>query len=394
MICGGFGFEHMAVRTAPPDQGYEHDSPMHLLLVISSLGGGGAERVMSRLADGWAASGVRVTLATFESASRDFYRVHETVARLSFVDETKNQKSRLPGSIRRTRWLRGVMQQSHPDAVISFTDRTNVLTLLAAQGLKLPVIVSERVDPTMYDPGFVWLAGRRLAYPQATAIVVQTHGIQQWARSHFPRTRSVVIPNPAPESVPAGVPVPPPQVIAAGRLTSQKGFDLLIDAFSNVSSRWPDWNLRILGEGEDRSKLESRIAQLGLKGRVELAGQCSDAIEQIAGSSIFVLSSRFEGFPNVLVEAMSTGRAVIATDCRSGPADLVEHGVNGLLVPPEDVRALETSLDRLIANPEERHRMGASARGIHERLSSENILQQWNALLRDCCGMAPLRQTA
>jgi glycosyltransferase involved in cell wall biosynthesis len=337
---------------------------------------------------------VQVTLATFDSAEGDFYPLAETIARRSYNDESSGQKKILHSSIQRTRWLRRVMQQTRPDTVISFTDRTNVLTLLAAQGLDIPVIVSERVDPTMYDPGRAWRIGRRLTYPTATAIVVQTGEIEQWARLHFPRTRAVIIPNPAPVSVPPGDRTPIPQIIAAGRLTRQKGFDLLLDAFSHVASRWPEWNLKILGEGEARPELEARIRQLGLVDRVTLAGQRSDALDQIAASSIFVLSSRFEGFPNVLVEAMSTGRAVVSTDCRSGPADLVDHGINGLLVPPEDVSALTSAMEQLMANPADRIRLGSSARTIHERLSLKNILDQWNRLIQECCSQIPLPHAA
>ncbi len=125
-----------------------------------------------------------------------------------------------------------------------------------------------------------------------------------------------------------------------------------------------------------------------------LAGQCSDALDQIAASSIFVLSSRFEGFPNVLVEAMSTGRAVVSTDCRSGPADLVDHGINGLLVPPENVSALTSAMEHLMANPADRIRLGSSARSIYERLSLKNILDQWNLVIQECCSQIPLPHAA
>ena len=367
---------------------------MRLLLVISSMGGGGAERVMSLLANGWAASGVQVTLATFESSAKDFYPLEGSISRRSFNDECLDHRTILPGSIRRTRWLREVIQQVGPNVAISFTDRTNVLALLAARGLDVPVIVSERVDPTMYDPGQIWRIGRRLTYPGATAIVVQTREIQRWAHHRFPGSPAVIIPNPAPDLVPPGAQSPLPQIIAAGRLTHQKGFDLLLDAFSQVASRHPDWNLKILGEGEARSKLEAQIRQLGLVGRATLAGQCFDAIDQIAASSIFVLSSRFEGFPNVLVEAMSTGRAVVATDCRSGPADLVNHGINGLLVPPEDVSALAIAMEHLMVNPADRIRLGSSARTIQERLSLRNIIEQWNVLIQDCCSQTSLPHVA
>ncbi len=354
---------------------------MHLLLVISSLGGGGAERVMTRLAEAWVTTGTRVTLATFDGHSGDFYPLSPGITRRSLTDERAGQRDLLPGPLRRIRWLRSVIRDAAPDAIISFTDRTNVVTLLAAKGLRIPVIVSERIDPEMYDPGRVWSVARQVVYPSASAIVVQTRGIAQWAQCHFPRTRTVVIPNPAPENVPWGSSEERQEIIAVGRLTPQKGFDVLIEAFARIESAWPAWRLRILGEGEDRSKLEGLIAPRKLTTRIELAGRQSNAIDQIAGASIFVLSSRYEGFPNVLVEALATGRAVVATDCRSGPSDLIEDGVNGLLVPPEDPAALARGLERLMADAALRRRLGAAALAIRDHLSIGAILQQWNDLL-------------
>lgn len=397
--CGGFGFEHVAVRTAPPSSGVEHNSPMRLLLVISSMGGGGAERVMSRLASAWAASGVQVTLSTFESQARDFFEVPEPVARRSWTDEESSRPSRLPGAIRRERWLRHLIRQSQPDAVISFTDRTNVLVLLAARGLRVPVIVSERTDPTMCSPGRLWSLGRKLTYPHASAIVVQTGRVLDWARSQFPGTRSLVIPNPAPPLSPVECPPTSQTIVAVGRLGPEKGFDLLIEAFSRVAARWPDWKLRILGEGSARAALESQVQDLGLSQRVSLPGQCHEAIRQIAAAEIFALSSRLEGFPNVLVEAMSTGRAVVAFDCHSGPADLIESEVNGLLVPAGDLSALAAALDRLMGNLELRSRLGATAQLVRERLSLPSILGQWNELLQSVGAgrldsSAPLRKSA
>lgn len=355
---------------------------MHLLLVISSLAGGGAERVMSRLADGWAASGVQLTLATFESTTRDFFRVAEPIVRRSWADEQSGYPSRLPGAVRRTRWVRGLIQQSQPDAVISFTDRTNVVALLAARGLKVPVIVSERTDPTMSSPGRLWALGRKLSYPGASAIVVQTGRVLEWARSQFPHTHSVVIPNPVPplgviESSPSS-----PVIVAAGRLGPEKGFDLLIDAFSRIADRWPEWTLKILGEGSVRAQLEAQIIERGLSGRVILPGQSRDAVRQIAAAEVFALSSRFEGFPNVLLEAMATGRAAVAFDCRSGPSDLIQSEVNGLLVPAGDVAAMAAALDRLMGDPRLRLALGTQARQVCEELSLTAILGQWNSLLR------------
>lgn len=357
---------------------------MHLLLIINSLGGGGAERVLSRLANAWQATGVQVTLATFDSRDADVYHLSEGVTRRSLRDECRGQRSWLPGMVRRTRWLRTVIRASKPSAVISFIDRTNVVALLAAQGLSVPVIVSERIHPEMYDPGRIWAVLRQWVYPAAAAIVLQTHDIAEWARQRFPQSRLAVIPNPLPPDIPDASAESRPEIIAVGRLTAQKGFDLLIDAFSRIHLRWPEWRLRILGEGDARALLSQQIASLGLEQSVELAGRQADAVQQMARASIFVLSSRYEGFPNVLMEAMATGRAVIAANCRSGPADLIEHHVNGLLVPPNDVGALAEAMEQMLSSPERRIAMARAARKIRDRLAIDSILPQWNAVLSQC----------
>ncbi len=366
---------------------------MRVLLVISSLGGGGAERVMSRLAEAWAASGVHVTLATFDGRAGDFYRLGTDVHRRSLRDERGPDRTFWPGIVVRTRWLQSVIHDTQPSAIVSFTDRTNVVALLATRGTGLPVIVSERIDPSMHNPGRVWSWMRRLVYPRASAIVVQTEAVARWSGRHFPATCTRVISNPAPEHVPPWTGLGLDEIVAVGRLNSQKGFDVLIDAFSRIHQRHPHWRLRILGEGEERPRLEQQVLKRGLTQRVELAGRCSDALEQIARAGIFVLSSRYEGFPNVLVEAMACGRPVISTDCRSGPADMIDPGRNGWLVPVGDTGALAQALDRLISAPEERLRMGRAATELRTQLSMGTVLAQWNAVLAECgCSVPSERQ--
>ena len=357
---------------------------MHLLLVISSLGGGGAERVMARLAEAWVASGIQITLATFDGRAEDFYSLSEGISRRAMRDEQGHRRSLWPGPVNRVRWLRSLMLESRPDAIVSFTDRTNVVVLLAARRLGVPVLVSERVDPLMHSPGRLWSVLRRLVYPSASTIVVQTESVADWSRSHFPRTRTRVIPNPAPDNVPDVSALGTTVIIAAGRLTRQKGFDVLIEAFSRIHDRHPAWKLRILGQGDERSTLEQQIAKQQLQQRIELAGRQKDAIEQIAQSGVFVLSSRYEGFPNVLAEAMACGRPVIATDCRSGPSGMIADGENGILVPVDDPAALAAALNRLLSDPELRLQLGRKATTLRESLAVTSILALWNNVLAEC----------
>jgi glycosyltransferase involved in cell wall biosynthesis len=359
-----------------------------LLFFISSLQCGGAQRVCVTLCDHWAERGWDVTLATFEDPSEPtFFRPGPGVrhVKLGLARSSQALLHSVVNNVRRVVRLRKFVRDERPERILSFIDSTNVLALIAAAGTGIAVVVAERVDPAHHAIPRAWKLLRYLAYRRAAAICVQTRSIA----AHFPaswRRRIVIIPNPFP-SVPAQAETSRAQdarrtIVAMGRLERQKGFDLLIRAFASVAMVRPEWDLLILGEGSERAALETQIAQAGLSSRVTMPGQRPEPLGALQSSDLFVLSSRYEGFPNALCEAMACGLPVISFDCPSGPADIVRDGVDGLLVPAEDVDALARAMTDLTVDAERRRRFGEKASELSARFSVERIAMLWERALR------------
>jgi GalNAc-alpha-(1->4)-GalNAc-alpha-(1->3)-diNAcBac-PP-undecaprenol alpha-1,4-N-acetyl-D-galactosaminyltransferase len=365
---------------------------MRLTLVIPSLEAGGAERVLSILADAWAQDGHNVALVTMAPAARDFFPLDQRIERVSIGLDARAASpwAFIAGNLRRVRRLRAAIRDSRPDAVVSFIIHTNVITLLACRGLAVPVIVSERTTPR-WPFGPLLSAMRRFSYPLADALVVQTSEGRAWARRFLRPERVFVIPNPVlpptdlaadvSSTLPPADVKPTKSVIAVGRLVRVKGYDLLIDAFARCADRRRDWDLVILGEGQDRQRLEALALRLGVSARVSLPGSVKDTASAFRSADIFALSSRMEGFPNALLEAMACGLPSVAFDCSSGPRDIIRHSVDGLLVPPESAGALAEALDRLMADDDLRLRLARRAPEVLERFSIGSVMAQWRAVL-------------
>jgi glycosyltransferase involved in cell wall biosynthesis len=222
-------------------------------------------------------------------------------------------------------------------------------------------------------------------YPRLDALTVLTERdrVDYERALQSPGLRLECIPNGVPPSEGPPLALDAKVLLAAGRLSPQKGFDLLLDAFALVSAKHPDWRLWIYGSGQNRQELLAQVERLGLTGRAHLPGLTPRLSDQFAKVSIFVLSSRFEGLPMVLLETMTAGLPPVAFDCPTGPAEIIDDGVSGLLAPAENVEALAGRICELIEDPDRRRAMGAAARRGVERFSMPVVRQQWERLFAD-----------
>jgi GalNAc-alpha-(1->4)-GalNAc-alpha-(1->3)-diNAcBac-PP-undecaprenol alpha-1,4-N-acetyl-D-galactosaminyltransferase len=361
----------------------EHSESSCLVLVIGSLQGGGAERQLSDMANYWARNGMRVTFATWMGPTvADFYSLDSRVRRV-FLNVDIARTALFPhvrSNFQRVLKLRKLLSKTRPHAVLSFVTESNVLTILGSLGLGIRTVVSERVQPAVHLvlPG-TWRALRRILYVWSDAVVAQTEEAAHWIQQNC-RKKATVIPN-ALRSLPVASAERERLIIAVGRLTQQKGFDVLLRAFAKVASGFDSWRLVIIGEGDERGKLLLLRSELMLTDSAELLGQSADVATWMARAALVVQPSRFEGFPNVVLEAMGMGAAVISTDCPSGPAVLIEDGINGRLVPVDDVTALAQAMAELMSSQDVRKRLGLEASKVRERFRQDLIMAQWEECL-------------
>jgi len=359
---------------------------MRLTFVIYSLSPGGAERVMSIMANYWAEKGWPVTLLSFDDGSKDpFYKLHSSITHrpLGVAQKSSNTFRGLINNMKRIRVLRRAIRTSAPQAVIAFTSRVNVQVLLATMGLDLSVIISERTVPSHRSLGTIWEFLRRWCYKKSSCLIVQSQGVLSLF-SNGSKMKMRVIPNPVVKSNGLGSclenksPASEKKALMSmGRLEAVKGFDLLLKAFAQVAQKYPDWSLVIWGEGSQRASLEKLRDDLGLQNCAQFPGLTNAPSKEMGRADLFVLTSRWEGFPNVICEAMVCGLPVISFDCPHGPREIIRENIDGVLVPHEDVKTLVASLHSLMGDEAKRNRLALRAPEVLERFGLEKVMGMW-----------------
>jgi glycosyltransferase involved in cell wall biosynthesis len=360
---------------------------MRIILFVGSMNCGGAERVASTLVNAWAQRGDHVSLVVTYSGRGDcFYDLHPEVKLTYLADCVPNDARGLTGQFKRLLAARRLIRAHRADVVVSFLTHVNFRAIIAAAFSGVPVIACEHTDPAADSRPLGWRIAARLLYPFASSVTLLTHSIEKAFRRSVPFARTHVMPNPLPDALlscarPVAVTSGRRRLLACGSLNTHKQFDKLIDAFSRISDDVPDWDLWIWGEGPQRAMLESRIDTLKLADRVKMPGASATLWNEMNRGEALVLSSHHEGLPMVLMEGMAIGLACVSFDCPSGPRELIDDGIDGLLVAPDDVGALANSLRRVLLDPALRESLGeASRRSVRERYSIQHILARWDAL--------------
>jgi glycosyltransferase involved in cell wall biosynthesis len=327
-----------------------------LAFFLPSLAGGGAERVVLNLARGFAERGHFVDLVLATKTGPFLDDVPDSL-RLVSLDRKRIAMS-IPSLV-------SYLSRAKPKALISSMTHCNVAAIAASMLCRhsTSIIVTEHVamNESQVNPGSrterLLPPLARLLYPKVQAIVAVSHGVAEQLESNLglPKEKISVVYNPIVGDAlheKANEPLghswfaagEPPVIVAAGRLSTQKNFAMLVTALSFVRRRRAV-RLLILGEGEKRSELQTQVDSLGLSSDVDMIGFVQNPYKYMRGAKVFVLSSLYEGFANVIVEAMACGTPVISTDCPSGPSEILDGGRWGRLVPVGDAAAMATAIE-------------------------------------------------
>lgn len=291
----------------------------------------------------------------------------------------------------RLQQLKRLMELERPHRVLALLGRTNIRCCLAAWDLPLHLVVSERNDPARQRLDRFWSWLRTLSYQRADVVTANAEGVVESLRRMGRWKRLELLPNPLPSVVhelsaadSGGVQSTTHelQLLTVARLVRQKGLDVLIDAFAALNfEQRVTWRLIVAGDGPERQALEAQAQRLGVAKQVDFLGFHSDPPSLMRKGGVFVLPSRYEGMPNALLEAMGFALPVVITDVSPGPLEVVTDGVEGLVVPGDDVEALKRAISRLINDPTLRLRLGEAGRKRLQSLEWPQVEAHWRSVL-------------
>ena len=365
---------------------------MKIIYTLASLGSGGAERVVTLLANRMNAMGHQVEIVCLKYDDV-YYQTDDGVK----VVLAEHLGDNLPELF----WLRRHIRKEKPNVVIAFTEGVYCFTIAALLGTKIPVIASERLDPS----AMTWKRNllKRLFLPYADWLVVQTRSIKEYFPKSIQKKTSVIYnpvnlpqtssltPDPSPKGEVSGKSEGKMnRIISVARLFPQKNQEMMIRAFAKIVEKYPDWHLVIYGEGPLRAQLEALVSSFKFQERVLLPGRTDHVVEELRKSKIFCLSSDYEGMSNSMIEAICVGLPIVSTKV-SGTDELIEDGENGLLVDIGDEKGMTDALEKLIQNETLMKQMGETNLKKASLFHIDTIVSEWKELIkgveRQNCGI-------
>ncbi len=357
---------------------------------LNTLCQGGAERVVTNLANQFAKEGYEVYVAT-EWYDENEFVLDPRVTRVHVgLREEDDKKNRVTKFLLRVKYLKEFVRKYQPDVLVAFAHRANYRALMAAGNSKIPVVISIRINPIGYYDAFSDTVQIKWLFPKAAGCVYQTQEQKDFFKPYL-QDNSRIIMNPI---NPKYFEVkrwdnPEKAVVHHARLVDFKNQPMLVRAFLKVHEKYPDYVLRIYGpDSMDGTKeiLEKLIKDNNAENFVLLMGACNTLEQEIPKGEVYAYSSDYEGMPNSLLEAMAMGMPVVSTDCPcGGPKAVIEDGKNGFLIPVGDEDALADRICRLIEDKELANSFGEEARKIKEIASVDAIFRQWKDYLDSIC---------
>ena len=357
---------------------------MRITCVIGTLGGGGAERVMTYLAGGLADRGHTVTLLTLDDTVPDFYTLPPNVTRARVQLPTFKQAGLL-GGLPRLYKLTRALSKTKPDVLISF------MTISVAAScwlLRVPFIYADHLDVRYLAYSRKWKILRNLLLKCAFAVTVLSRRDRKFIALYHRGWRPVVIYNPAlpapqpPQERPSWMAEGKRYVVSVGRLVKQKGFDRLLQAWAQIYTKFPSWRLAIIGAGPDETDLKDLARNLRVQDTVDFILPVKNLAAVYAHADVYAMASRAEGFPMVLLEAMAAGLPAVSFNC-TGPDVIIRHNLDGFLVKQNDVSQFAAQLSALMQNESLRREFGASAQAVVERFSLDRYLDVYEKLCNE-----------
>lgn len=370
---------------------------MKILFAIKSLNvkGGGAEKVFVDVVNGLHGRGHDISVLTFDFPGKAFYDLLPDIERRDMEFNKAGVPMPRWGMLRALPRMRAAITCDPPEVIVAFMHSTYVPVALAALGLTVPLVVSEHTEARHYETLPLQRRIRQIVDHHRAALRTVPSEAVRAGYENSSATPAIVVPNPVAleyfEPYRVLPPEEPPVVLSIGRLMEEKDHAVLLDAFARVADTFPDWRLRIVGDGPLRRDLERQVARLRLEARVEMPGYDRDVGKAYGKARFVVIPSRYESFGMVAAEALAAGRAVVSFDDCAGITEIVESGVSGILVSGSAdrtarVAALEDGLRRMMEDPDLCRRMGrAGPEGITQ-FGLEAVLDRWEDVLCQATG--------